>query len=158
MSIRQDAKDKSIVYIESIIKLPVAIVHNGKSPERVRRGPLSELHRLRRVCVGPAKFKQTTHTVWCSDQPSGKYLAFDVEWPETPAGSNYFEGCSILVLVTDQLHHGDLVLASTENGFRLINRVQGGKFMDASDHSPVKRSSFIPIGVVTQESGWLKRN
>jgi hypothetical protein len=158
MTIRQDAKDKSICYIEGIIKLPVSIVHNAMSSERVRQNHRSESHLSRRVCLGPAKFIQTNHTVWSSHQPSGKYLAFEVEWPATPKDANYFGGYSILVSVTDNLHDGDLVLVSTEDGFRLLNRGRGGKFTDAQDHASVKRSSFIPIGVVSQESAWLKRD
>lgn len=151
MIIRQDAKDKSIVYIEGIIKLPVSIIHNAKSPERVGTRCRSKSIVSRRICTGPAKFTQTSHTVWSSHQPSGKYLSFNVEWPETPTGSNYFEGYSILVLVTDNIHSGDLVLVSTEHGFRLLTK-KGGKFTDATDRSSVKRSSFIPIGAVWQES------
>jgi hypothetical protein len=165
MKITQDAKDKSIIYIEGIIRLPISIIHNAEGRERIRRNrsprtPLEldyepEESPLRRVCVGAAKFTQTNHTLWSSHQPSGKYLAFNVEWPETPRGANYFEGFSILVSVTDDVHARDMVLVSTEDGFRILVRERGGKFTDAVERSPVNRSSFIPIGTVYQMSGWL---
>lgn len=165
MTIRQNPNDKSLSYIEGIIKLPVSIIHNDKKPEKLLRkhqsgnsdeiGLPPEYCRLRRICIGPAKFTQTNHTVWSSHQPSGKYLAFNVEWPETPKGANYFDGYSILVLITDVMRTGSLVLVSTEAGFRLLFREQGGLFSDAVDNSRISRSTFIPIGVVYQTSGWL---
>jgi hypothetical protein len=155
ISIKVEAKDKSIVQIEGIIKMPVSIIHNADAPERLGKSCRISSHLSSRVCVGPPKFRQTNHVFWSSNQPSGKYLTFEIEWPETPKGSNYFEGYSILVLVTDNMHPGDLVLVSTENGLRLLDRARGGKFLDVHDHHPVKRSSFIPIGTVWQESGWL---
>jgi len=166
MIIRRDAKDKTIGYIEGVINVPISIIHNAKSPEPIKANrpePAQQNHPRKshlshRICTGPAKFTQTNHTVWSSHQRSGKYLAFNIEWPETPKGSNYFEGYSILVQVTDLLSHGDLALVSTEGGFRLLTRQRGGKFTDAIDNSSVKRSSFIPIGVVSQESAWLKRD